>query len=269
MGRSKIFLKLHGSDANLLTTKSPVFRVARQRLLSSVHGIGLLSSEEKQNFLRAGVEEKRLFVVKNVVERSDNRPDPDFRKQLNLPAGSSLLLFIGRFIQAKGLLDAIRAAALLRDHGQQFVLLSLGDGPARREAEAEVERLNLWNYVRFFGYVAEARAASFYANSDVLIFPTYHDEGFPMVIFNAAAAGLPIVTTRIRAAADYLHEPENCLWVKPRDPEHLALKITELLGNGAVTARMSANNQQLAARFGAAIVAPEYLKVYEALYMRS
>lgn len=262
-GKTKIFLKFHGSDAELLKTRNPAAVLLRRRLLSHVDGIGVLSTEERENFLRAGVSEQRVFVVKNVVERSDHRPDPEFRKQLNLSADSPLLLFIGRFIPAKGLLDAIRAAALLRDQGQQFVLLSLGDGPARREAEAEVERLNLRNHVRFFGYVAEARAAAFYANSEVLIFPTYHYEGFPMVIFNAAAAGLPIVTTRIRAAADYLNEPENCLWVKPRNPEHLADKITELLRNGAVAEKMSANNRQLAARFSAEIVTKEYVEAYE------
>jgi glycosyltransferase involved in cell wall biosynthesis len=262
---TKIFLKFHGSDARLLQTKNPALALMRGRLLAHVHGIGVLSTEERENFLRAGVSEKQVFLVKNVVERSDQRPDPGFRKQLNLPADSTLLLFIGRFIPAKGLLDAIRAVALLRDQGQQFVLLSLGDGPARREAEAEVERLNLRNHVRFFGHVAEARAAAFYAHSQVLIFPTYHYEGFPMVIFNAAAAGLPIVTTRIRAAADYLHEPENCLWVEPRNPEQLAEKIGKLLQNAELATAMGANNQQLATRFSAEIVTLEYVRAYQVL----
>ena len=84
-----------------------------------------------------------------------------------------------------------------------------------------------------------------------------------MVIFNAAAAGLPIITTRIRAAADYLQEPLNCLWVEPRNPEMLAGNVITLLDNSQLTASMSANNKELVERFSAQAVTREYLQAYE------
>jgi glycosyltransferase involved in cell wall biosynthesis len=84
-----------------------------------------------------------------------------------------------------------------------------------------------------------------------------------MVIFNAAAAGLPIITTRIRAAADYLQEPLNCLWVEPRNPEMLAENVITLLDNSQLTASMSANNKELVERFSADVVTMEYLRAYE------
>jgi glycosyltransferase involved in cell wall biosynthesis len=142
------------------------------------------------------------------------------------------------------------------------MLLCVGDGPTREVAEAEVNRLGLESNVRFFGYVPEEQAAEFYASSTVLLFPTYHYEGFPMVIFSAAAAGLPIITTRIRAAADYLKEPDNCLWVEPRRPDLLAARIIEVLGSSDLRARVSASNRQLATHFSAEIVTAEYLKVF-------
>jgi glycosyltransferase involved in cell wall biosynthesis len=142
------------------------------------------------------------------------------------------------------------------------MLLCVGDGPARASAESEINRLGLSKQVRFFGYVTEAEAAEFYANSTMLVFPTYHYEGFPMVIFNAAAAGLPIITTRIRAAADYLSEPENCLWVKPRSPGHLAEAMLALLAKSDERKKMSANNKLLVERFSAEIVTREYLESY-------
>jgi glycosyltransferase involved in cell wall biosynthesis len=119
--------------------------------------------------------------------------------------------------------------------------------------------------VRFFGYVTEEEAAKFYANSSMLVFPTYHYEGFPMVIFNAAAAGLPIITTRIRAAADYLSEPENCLWVEPRSPGQVADAIHTLVIGEDERKQISANNRLLAARFSAEIVTRKYLESYSRL----
>ncbi len=259
---AKIFLKFHGSDAQLLATKNPALALARQRLLSHTDGIGVLSSEERLNFLRAGVQEPKIFQIKNVVEPNTSRQNSEFYHRWNLPEDVPRLLFIGRFIPAKGLLDVIRACRLLRDHGLRFMLLCIGDGPARRDAEREVDRLDLRAYVRFLGYIPEEQTADFYNNSTMLLFPTYHYEGFPMVIFNAAAAGLPIITTHIRAAADYLREPDNCLWVEPGKPDMLADKVIELLNDRPLSARIGANNKELASEFLAEAVTPEYVRVY-------
>ena len=262
---AKVFLKFHGSDAQLLTTKNPALALARQRLLSHTDGVGVLSSEERSNFLRAGVQERKIFQIKNVVEPNTPGQNSEFFRHWNLPEDVPRLLFIGRFIPAKGLLDVIRACRLLRDRGQRFMLLCIGDGPARRDAEREVALLSLRDYVRFLGYIPEEQTADFYANSTMLLFPTYHYEGFPMVVFNAAAAGLPIITTRIRAAADFLREPDNCLWVEPKRPDMLADKIIELLNNSPLSKRIGANNKALAVEFLAEAVTREYVRVYALL----
>jgi len=99
----------------------------------------------------------------------------------------------------------------------------------------------------------------------MLLFPTYHYEGFPMVVFHAAAAGLPIITTRIRAAADYLRETDNCLWVAPQQPGELAEKIVLLLRNQKLSAQMTDNNTRLAKQFSAPIVTREYVEAFSKL----
>jgi glycosyltransferase involved in cell wall biosynthesis len=251
-------------------------------VLAQVDGIGLLSSEERENFIRAGVDRRKLFVVKNVVTSAADVEDSlatqsasatqtpqsagNLRAKLNIADEETpLLLFIARFIPAKGLTDVINACAILRDAGRAFELLCLGDGEARGAAEAETARLKLSDRVRFFGYVPETETPEFYAGSTMLVFPTYHYEGFPMVIFKSIAAGLPVVTTRIRAAADYLREPDNCLWVAPRNPQMLAEKIMQLLDRTETRASMRRNNLELARQFTARVVAPEYLEIYNQL----
>lgn len=263
--RTKLFLKFHGSDAGLLETKKPMLAALRRRVLSHADGIGVLSSEERANFLRAGIPEKKVFLVKNVVEGNIHESDSEFLRRWGLPDDRPLLLFIGRFIPTKGLLDVIAACALLRDAGKKFLLLCVGDGPQRAEAEALVAQHHLQSCVRFFGYIPEGDTRKFYAHSTMLLFPTYHIEGFPMVIFNAAANGLPIITTRIRAAADYLREPDNCYWVEPRSPELLTEKIVELINDTELRSAMGLNNRALAQRFSADIVAPEYVSIYRQL----
>lgn len=269
--RAKIFVKFHGSDAALFDRDaSALSRSLVRFVLSRVDGIGLLSSEERENFARAGVDRRKLFVVKNVVRDGDGHapPESNLRAKLGVDAETPLLLFIARFIPAKGLLDVIQACALLRDQGRAFKLLCLGDGEARAAAEAEAARLELNEQVRFFGYVPEAETGEFYAGATVLVFPTYHYEGFPMVIFKSVAAGLPIITTRIRAAADYLSEPDNCLWVDPQNPAMLAERIARLLERRDTRALMRRHNLALAQAFTAGVVAPEYLEIYNQLVNR-
>ncbi len=265
--RAKIFLKFHGSDAALFETGNPPLRALVRFVLAGADGIGLLSAEERENFTRAGVDRDKLFVVKNVVAgaQADALSGARLRAKLGVAAETPLLLFIARFIPAKGLTDVIRACAVLRAEGRAFELLCLGDGEARAAAEAEVARLGLQGSVRFFGYVPETETPEFYAGSTMLLFPTYHYEGFPMVIFKSIAAGLPVVTTRIRAAADYLSEPDNCLWVEPKNPPMLAEKIARLLDAPGERAAMRRHNLELARRFTAPSVAPEYLEIYNRL----
>lgn len=259
---ARLFLKFHGSDADLLKTRNPLLRILGRWLLANADGIGALSSEEKGNFARAGVEAGRVFVVKNVVGPIEEGRSVEFAARAGIDAGLPVLLYIARFIPAKGLLDVIRACEIVRRRGREFALLCVGDGPARAEAEALVAKLGLESSVRFYGLIPEERTGEFYANARMLLFPTYHYEGFPMVIFKSVAAGAPIITTRIRAAADYLSEPENCLWVEARNPPQLAEKIIHLLSHPEVAENMSRNNRELAREFTAEAVTREYIGIY-------
>lgn len=261
----KVFLKFHGSDADLLQTKNPILKVSGKALLKRADGIGVLSSEEKENFARGGVDERKIFIVKNVVQTPtlpDARQRRAFTDEMKINADVPVLLFIARFIPAKGLLDVIEACRLLRDRNHSFVLFCVGDGEAMAEAKAKVEKEKLQECVRFCGFIPEAETIAFYANSTMLLFPTYHYEGFPMVIFNAVAAGTPVITTRIRAAADYLNEPDNCLWTKPKNPEMLAEKIIYLLQHSEAREQMARHNKEKAQQFTARAVTPEYVEIY-------
>jgi glycosyltransferase involved in cell wall biosynthesis len=260
--KSKVFLKIHGSDEKLLRTKHPIWRLFIQNLFNRVDGIGVISKEEGENFVRAGMDQKKVFVVKNVVEKCVDQGHFNLIDQLNLEVEIPKLLFISRFIRAKGLIDVIRACRILKDRGRKFMLLCVGDGPAREEAESEVKRLNLQEFVRFFGYISEEQTSNFYLNSTMLLFPTYHIEGLPMVILKSIAAGLPIITTRIRGAADYLCEPENCLWVEPQNSQMLAEKVMILLDNSELRNQMKYNNQRLSEMFNPERVASEFAEVY-------
>lgn len=257
---AKIFLKFHGSDVELLkTARFPVSFLIRY-LIKTADCIGLLSSEEKRGFVAFGFPPEKFFVVKNALAIL---PQKSFPQVENFSEKRAFrLLFVSRLIPTKGLLESVRAAASLREKGFDVILDVLGDGETRSAAEDLTKNLHIGEFVNFHGHLPEESVQKFYRESDALVFPTFHIEGFPMVIFNALQFGLPIVTTRIRAAADYLQEGENCLFCEAKNAESAAEKIAELIQNEDLRERISANNRALADEFTAEKIAPQYLEIY-------
>ena len=261
--RAKIFLKFHGSDIDLLCDGNFALSFLIRRLIKNADGIGLLSSEERQGFTRFGFAEDKFFVVKNALTFAAPKSFPQVENFFG--EKPFRLLFVSRLIPTKGLLETIRAAAILRAKGCEVVLEILGDGETRLPAEALAKSLRIAEFVNFHGHVGEETVQEFYRAGGVLVFPTFHIEGFPMVIFNALQFGLPIVTTRIRAAADYLKEGENALFCEAKNPASTAEKIAEIMNDKDLREKMSENNRALAGEFTAEKIAPEYLEIYRKL----
>lgn len=252
----KVFLKFHGSDVNLIQTKSAKLVYLWEKVVEKADAVGVLSSEEKEHFVQAGVSADKIFVVKNAVNIQS-------KPEIQRFEGKTLkLLFVSRLIKTKGLFETIRVCEILGKKNISFKLDVLGDGEIRQEAEILSQKLNLQDSINFHGHVSETAVNEFYRKSDLLVFPTFHQEGFPMVVFNALANGLPIITTKIRAAADYLKESENCLFCESQNPEDLAEKIERLYQDPDLMRKMSDNNITLAKEFSAEKIAPEYLEIY-------
>jgi len=259
---ARLFIKMHGSDARLLAGGRPYWTWIIRFVVGCARGIGLLSQEERQNFFRAGLGSEKLHVVRNVVDWKRFR-----REDVNCPETPSplRLLFIARFVPAKGLLDVLDAVRIVLDRGKDVTVSCVGDGPQAAEARQRSGALGIAEKVTFTGYVPEAETPRYYRWADVLVFPTYHQEGFPMSVFQSAAAGLGIITTKVRASAEYLREPDNCLWVEPRNPAMLAEKIIYLMEHPRLLANMARNNTELALEFSTEKVTDEYLKIFSAI----
>jgi glycosyltransferase involved in cell wall biosynthesis len=114
------------------------------------------------------------------------------RTDLALPVNATVMLNLGRLTRDKGVETSIRVLT----HMPNAHLVIAGDGPSASKLERLSAALGLQQRVHFLGKVTSEVARDLLNGSDCLIFPTRRLEGFPMVILEAAAAGLPIVTTK-------------------------------------------------------------------------
>lgn len=259
--KAKVFFKLHGSEAENFEHTNFLIKQLIKYIAKKVDGFGVHTREEKENFVKLGFDEKKFYFVKNAVTIHENLTYDFSRPQKNSDEVFNFL-FVSRFISAKGLLETITACAIIRDKGFKFILHCVGDGEIRTEAEREVEKLNLKDLVKFTGYIPESEVTNYFFNSDLFIFPTRHAEGFPNVLFKAVAVGMPIVTTKIRAAADYLVENENALFCT-QEPENIAGKIVKLIENKQLREGIITSNLSLGKTLLPDAIAREFIEIYK------
>lgn len=214
--------------------------------------VGVLNSEELGKLEK--IYGKKFVIVKNIIN-SDRFEKINVQRE----KGKIRLLFISRIIKEKGIFDFLRALKYVNKGAE---VLIVGAGSALKKAEKLAKKLNL-RKVKFIGYIKEEKTAEIYVNSDILVFPTCLAEGLPMAILNSLAAGLAIVTTKIKGAEDYLKEGENCLFVEAKKPRQLAERISYLMKNEKLRKKMRKNNIKLAELFKANRVVREFEAIYE------
>ncbi len=149
------------------------------------------------------------------------------RRSLGLPDQVSIVGFVGRLTRDKGIVELIEAFQALERWFAGIRLLLVGclekADPLPPCAEASI-RAN--SCIVHTGFVDDP--ALLYQLMDVVVLPSYR-EGFPTVALEAAAAGKPIVATRVTGTQDAVVDGETGLLTPPRDPCSLAAAIGALL----------------------------------------
>jgi glycosyltransferase involved in cell wall biosynthesis len=244
-----IVLQPHGGHADWVGDDRPTpFRGLSRDLLKLVDGVFVLSWEEAHLYARG----EPTVTVRRVTNPFGPVEPP---RRAERSQGATRLLFVGRMVETKGVLDAIAAMSLISPN----VTLSIaGDGPLLSRAGELVSSLGLGHRVSLLGHVQGAALRTLYETSDVLVLPTYFAEGFPTVLAEAMAAGLGIITTQVRGARDYLADEANCLFVTPRRPRDLAAAVRRIHEQPLLLQRMIENNHVVVEGFSPDRVCDEY-----------
>jgi glycosyltransferase involved in cell wall biosynthesis len=251
-----VVLQLHGSRSSWLVEPGRhAFKLATALLLASVDGIMVLSKEEQRQW-QTFRPRPPVFTVKNPYVSVFPTTSPNSASTLG---PSPRVLFVGRLIETKGIFELVEAfPSVLEQTPCRLVLV--GEGARELELRQRIHRLGLEDHVTIPGYLSGSDLGDQYRAASLFVLPSW-SEGFPTVLAEAMDAGLPIVTTRIRGAADHLVAGENALLVEPRDVEGLAAAMTQLLRDDNLRVRMASANRERLQMFEPETVAGEYLEV--------
>ncbi len=147
------------------------------------------------------------------------RKSGTFREKYGIPADAPLIGLIGRLVPVKNHALFLSAAAKLQERlpGARFVLV--GDGELRAEIEAQIDALGLRDCVTITGWIEDTTPA--YAALDALAISSVN-EGTPVTVIEALAAGVPVVATAVGGVPDLLDQGQLGMLVPSGDGDALA-----------------------------------------------
>lgn len=135
------------------------------------------------------------------------------RQELGLPDHVPVYLFVGRMMWYKGIRIILDALAALRQSGQEFRMLLVGDGMERQEMERAAEQLHLDDVCIFTGAVRDReKLRAYFSISDLFLFPSTFDTN-GIVVREAAACGTASVLVRDSCAAEGVSDGVNALLI--------------------------------------------------------
>lgn len=186
------------------------------------------------------------------------------------PPGPPVVLFPGRLLRHKGFFEFVEAARVLRSRGVPARFVLAGDVDAGNPSSVtreEVERLQHEGMVDWVGHRLDM--AEVLRQSHIVCLPSYR-EGLSLALLEAAAAGIPVVTTDTPGCRDAVKPGLTGLVVPPRDGGAVADAVQRLLDAPAERRVMGERARAWAEeRFGTPKVVAQTLAVYARLTDRS
>lgn len=211
----------------------------RRQYLARRRPLIVVNSEMVRDHFRLylGLDAEALRVVHSAIDPDRMRETDRLRRRLEwrqfwgIEPGEHVALFVAMNYRLKGLRPLLHALA--RVPCRPLRLLVAGH-PNTKPYERLARRLGVEPRVRFAGPVREVKNCFF--ASDFLVHPTFYDP-CSLVVLEALACGLPVITTRYNGAAELLSPPrEGFVIADPHDHEELADRMAALLDPGRRTA---------------------------------
>ena len=208
-------------------------------ILRRFDAVACVSEPLRERLLSSGIKRDRLRLVPNGFETHQPLERDEARRQLGLEADSRVIGWIGRLSEEKGpdlLVDAI--APIVGDGVEAVVI---GDGPEREATEARVRSAGKAEHIRLVGAIPGA--ASYLSALDVLVLSS-RTEANPMVMLEAMAAEVPVVSFAVGGIPDVLSNDSG--WVVPSmDPADLGAAIRHALGDRDEAIRRAENAKEI------------------------
>jgi colanic acid/amylovoran biosynthesis glycosyltransferase len=175
---------------------------------------------------------KDIHVVHCGIDPAECAAEPTPRS-----SGEPEILCVGRLVQRKGQSLLIEAVAALLERGVPVRLTLVGDGPTRPDLEALAHRIGVGNRVRFAGAVGHDEILPMFRSADIFCLPSF-SEGVPVVLMEAMAHSVPVVTTQVMGIPELVENGHSGLLVAPGRVDVLVDALAQLIADPELRTRL-------------------------------
>jgi glycosyltransferase involved in cell wall biosynthesis len=231
------------------------FYLATERLLMLRGDLFLFESAYSAEIFRRkiGTPAGLVRIVHNGVSRQEFEP-------VVPQADATDLVFLGELRPVKGIDVLIDAIARLNREGRKVTATLVGDGPDREARHAQVERLGLATAIRFMPAMPARQALTL---GRIMVVPS-RAESLPYVVLEAAAAGLPMITTKVGGIPE-IYGPLSDGLVAPEDAGALAQVIARTIDHPDATSEVARRlRERVATSFSVESMVDGILTAYQA-----
>lgn len=205
--------------------------------------------QSKLHVVRCGVDPEEFAV----------RPQPE--------NDQPVILGIGRLVELKGFHTLIEAVAILHSRGLEAQCFIAGEGPEKERLEDKISQLGLEDSIHLLGKVLQSDLQLYFRRADVFALPSCvreYQDNIPVVLIEAMAMEIPVVSTNISAIPELVRDGETGLLVEPEHPGELADAIAGLLRDReTATALGSASRKLVTEEFNVEVSARKLHGLFE------
>ncbi|SEL71767.1 Glycosyltransferase involved in cell wall bisynthesis [Maribacter orientalis] len=230
----------------------------------------------KNDLLNYKVTTKPLKVIANgnvngidldkyTAELFSKEDNNQLRKTIGVSEEDFVFLFIGRLVNDKGVNELANAFDKLSSTHENVKLVMVGAhiGETDLLPDQTWAKINANNSILYVGHQDDVRP--FLAMSNVFVFPSYR-EGFPNVVLEAGAMGLPAIVTDINGSNEIVVDGENGLIIPSKDEDALFKAMKILLTDNSLNTKLAKNARpMIASRFEKSEVWAAVLKEYQSI----
>ncbi len=239
---------------------------AELRLYRRFRTVAAVSAEIRRVLLRSGVAPERVQVIPNGIPV--DRPAPGaaeraaMRAALGVPEGAFIVLNAGRLTAQKDQASLLRAVGGAPEGGRGLHCVVAGEGELHAVLQREIDD-NGWSpRVSLLGFRDDVPALL--GAVDAFALPSL-DEGMPMILLEAAAAGLPLVATPVGDIPTLLADGRNGLLVPPGDVAALRAALLRLRDEPGLAERLGrAARAEVCREHSSESMYARYAEVYRA-----
>jgi glycosyltransferase involved in cell wall biosynthesis len=194
--------------------------------LKRAHGIRVVSARIAASLKRRGIDESKV-VIQPLQPRLDRFIEVGAQRLYSQDNSKpTTFIFVGRFTKEKNVFLLLKSFSTLAKENSSTKLLLVGDGPLRSSMEKFISESGLNERVNIIEWTEDVAGAL--GTADVLCLSSDH-EGYALVLLEAMAAGMPVITTAVGCAGEVVNDEMQGIVVPVRDINRYTEAMRKLL----------------------------------------